>query len=125
MRTVAFTAVPGTTNTPMPPVAPSRAITATSSAVAPSSTVVLAPLSTQPSAVRVAVVRTAPSSQRSPSANATVPVRSPAATGARNRCCASASPTASTSGANWVTVARNGPGAVARPSSSATIASST
>ena len=40
----------------------------------------------------------------------------------RNRCCCSGVPTSRTIGANWVTVARRGPGATARPSSSTTTA---
>ena len=44
------------------------------------------------------------------SASATVPATAPEATPERNRCCCSGVPTSRTMGANWVTVARSGPG---------------
>ena len=56
------------------------------------------------------------------SASATVPVMAPEATSERKRCCCSGVPTSRTIGANCVTVARSGPGAMARPSSSTTTA---
>ena len=56
---------------------------------------------------------------------ANAPVHAPDATSAKNRCRCSELPTSRTTGTNCVTVASSGPGATARPSSSATTAVST
>ena len=105
---------------------PTRRAIATSSAVSPSTTKSLVPVRTQPPPSAVAVASTSAGSQvPDPSSTASVPVRSPLATGPRNRNRSSAEPTSRIAGANCVVVARNGPGAAAWPDASRTIACST
>ena len=84
------------------------------------------PLRTQaPSARSATMVTSSRAHPRGWSANATDPVTAPEATCDKKRCRCSAVPTSRTMGANWVTVASSGPGAMARPNSSTTTAIST
>ena len=75
-----------------------------------------------PSAGSAVMVTSSSDQARGWSARATAPATLPMATAERKRCCCSGVPTSRTIGANWVTVARRGPGATARPSSSTTTA---
>ena len=111
----------GTTNAPMS--SPARAMTTTSVVPSAARTPNLTPVRSQPPSAGSAVIVTSSSAQaRGWSASATVPAMAPEATAERKRCCCSGVPTSRTMGANWVTVARSGPGAMARPSSSTTTA---
>ena len=116
---------PDTTKTPSPrsSVVPGRrATTTSSSALAPSTTCDLRPWRAQPPpAAGVAVVRTASGRHTPASAIASVPVHSPDATSAN----VNDEPASCRQAAYWVMVARNGDGAVARPSSSTRIPTST
>ena len=109
---------PGTTNTPSPD--SPRATTATSEAVAPSSTCDFTPSSVQPPADGRAVVPTVAGRHTPSSATASVPVHVPAATASSRN----ADPASRRTGASCVAVARKGDGATARPSSSTTMPTS-
>ena len=118
------TSAAGTTNRARVPDA-RRAATTISSTSAQHSTCRLWPLRTQPSPSRAAVAPMLKGSQRPPSYRASVPLSLPAATADRKRFTCAAEPASRTAGTNCVIVARKGPGAATRPSSSSTTANST